>query len=325
MDLELFIPTYNRTRLLEECLKSVFRASRPQGLNITVVIVDNNSCERSRKVVQPFLEQSELPCRYIHIQRPGKSAALNEALAQTHAELVGFVDDDEQLDAAWFEVAYREMSGDSNLDYIGGPYHPNWEVPLPEWLPPITTYGSGLGIVHRPERIAFSPEFAGILMGGNIVIRRATLEKVLPYPEKLGRIGHQIRSGMDELIHHRLLQVGARGESVPDLIIYHWIPAERMTKQYYRKWAFGRGVGEGYQFRERTFPETALLGIPRYKFGKLLRCLPSVLFARDRQRRFLAELSVRDCFGLLYGRHIYGRFQLVRRQKYSKDDKPVYQ
>jgi glycosyltransferase involved in cell wall biosynthesis len=305
MDLDLIIPTYNRAHLLNECLKSVFLATRPKGLNITVIVVDNNSGDNTREVVQPFLERRELPCRYIFVGRSGKSAALNEALTQTDAELVGLIDDDEQLDPAWFEVAYREFSATQTLEYIGGPYWPNWEVSPPDWLPP--THPGVIGIVLRPERVAFSAEFNGMLMGGNVVIRRMTLQRVLPYPEKLGKIGSKIRSGMDEIIYHRLLKIGAKGMVVPDLIIYHWIPAERLTKRYYRKWALGRGIGVGYQLRERGFIATGLFGIPRYKFGAAVRGLRSMLIARSQQERFIAELSILDCFGTLYGRLFYGR------------------
>lgn len=309
MQLDLFIPTYNRSRLLDECLKSVYRARRPQDLNITVVVVDNNSTDNTKEVVQPYLEQNELPCRYIFVGRPGKSAALNEAVAQTSAELTGFIDDDEQIDPGWFEVVRREMTPDSPLDYIGGPYYPNWEIPLPNWLPSASQYGgAGLVIHFSTQRAAYTKDFDGLLYGGNAVIRRATLEKVIPFPEKLGKIGSKIRSGQDELTYHRLLNIGARGESVPDLIIYHWIPAARMTKRYYRKWAIGHGIGVGYQYRERSFSETGLLGIPRYKFGNVVRGLKSMLFAQSARDRFSAQLAILDCFAMLYGRHIYGRF-----------------
>ena len=39
---------------------------------------------------------------------------------------------------------------------------------------------------------------------------------------------------------------------VPDLIIYHWIPTERLTKRYYRKWVIGRGISMGWQIRDRS-------------------------------------------------------------------------
>lgn len=128
-----------------------------------------------------------------------------------------------------------------------------------------------------------------------------------PIPEKLGKIENRIRSGQDEAIHHRLLKIGARGISVPDLIIYHWIPASRLTKQYYRRWALSRGIGEGYQLRERGFSQPSLLGIPRFKFGDALRGARSILTATSPHQRLLGELAVRDCIGILYGRHIYGR------------------
>lgn len=303
MDLDLILPTYNRALLLKDCLESVFRANRPRGLNITAVVVDNNSKDDTKDIVQSFIDRNDLSIRYIFVGRAGKSAALNESIAQTTAELVGLIDDDEQLDPAWFEVAYREFFTSPELDYIGGPYWPNWEQAQPDWFP--AAYGGIVGIVPRPERIAFSREFNGMLMGGNAVIRRLTLEKVLPYPEHLGKIGTKIRSGEDEVIYHRLLELGAKGMVVPDLIIHHWIPAKRLTKQYCRQWAIGRGISEGSQLRERGFREPALLGIQRYKFGTALQGMRRMLLAKSRQERFAAELSVLDCFATLYGRYFY--------------------
>jgi hypothetical protein len=217
-------------------------------------------------------------------------------------DLVGLVDDDEQLDPAWFEVAYREFSAMAQIDFIGGPYLSNWERAAPDWLP--AAYPGAIGIVLRPERVAFSAEFNGMLMGGNAVIRRATLQRVLPYPEELGP-GSRIQRGEDDVIYHRLLKIGARGMVVPDLIIYHWIPAERLTKRYYRKWVFGRGIGVGYQLRERGFQQAGLLGIPRYKFGASLRAIGSMLTPGSEQERFTAQLTILDCLATLYGRHFY--------------------
>ena len=305
MDLDLIIPTYNRAGLLDKCLKSVLRASRPANLNLTVVVVDNNSKDNTKVLVETYLRQSEVHFRYLFVAHPGKSAALNEALRQTDGEYIGLIDDDEQLDTAWFEVACREFASNSATEYIGGPYHPNWEIEAPRWLP--YSLPGVIGIVSRPERALFTPQFNGMLMGGNVVIRRTTLQKVLPYPLELGKIGEKIRSGMDEIMYHRLLKIGARGVVVPDLIIYHWIPASRLTKRYYRKWAVGRGVGVGFQLRERGFPEPGLLGIPRYKFGEAARGFRSMLAARSEQERFAAQLAILDCLGTLYGRLLYAR------------------
>ena len=38
----------------------------------------------------------------------------------------------------------------------------------------------------------------------------------------------------------RLMQSGARGLYVPELIIFHYIPEHRLRKHYYRQWCFQR-------------------------------------------------------------------------------------
>jgi glycosyltransferase involved in cell wall biosynthesis len=301
MNLDLIIPTHNRAPLLKDCLESISRARRPSDLNLQVFVVDNNSNDNTREVALPFLEQPDLDVKYIFVGRRGKSAALNDAITHTNAEFVGMIDDDEQLDPAWFEVAFREFSSYPKLDYIGGPYCPNWECTPPDWLPP--SYPGAIGIVPRPERVFFSKEFEGMLMGGNIVIRRSALLKVLPYPEELGKIGTKIRSGEDEVIYHRLLKVGALGMVVPDLIIHHWIPTKRLTKNYFRRWVIGRGISIGYQMRERDFEEPKLWGIPKYKFGAAAQGFRFVLTGESGQERFTGQLFILDCLATFYGRH----------------------
>jgi glycosyltransferase involved in cell wall biosynthesis len=273
-------------------------------MDITVLVVDNNSTDNTKETVQPFLEQGGLTCKYLFVERPGKSAALNEALAQTNSELVGLIDDDEQVDPSWLEVVYSEFSADPTLDYIGGPYYPNWGAAVPDWL---QSYGAAIGVVLRPERLEFTPQWDEILMGGNAVIRRSILQKVLPYPEQLGNIGNKIRAGEDEVIYHRLLRIGARGVNIPNLIIHHWIPAERLTKSYYRKWTIGRGISVGFQLRERGFPERSLFRIPRYLVGNAIRSLRVILLSRSQADRFVAQLRILDCLATLYGRHVFSR------------------
>jgi len=303
MTFELLIPTYNRAALLQRCLDSVDRAVRPKELILTVTVIDNNSNDNTRQIAEQFIDKCSMRARYIFVGRPGKSAALNEVLAQTDSDFVGFIDDDEQLDRTWFEVAYREFANNPQLDYIGGPYLPDWQQEPPEWLPP--AYPGAIGIVPRPHRLPFSREFAGVLMGGNAVVRRSVLERVLPYPEDLGNIGGKIRSGEDEVIYQRLLDAGAIGMVVPELVIYHWIPAQRLTKKYHRRWVIGRGISRGKQLRDAGFSEPGMFGIPRHQIGTAIRGLRLMWCGRSSQERFTAQLSILDCLATLYGRYFY--------------------
>src|ERR1700688_1794981 len=103
MDLDLIIPTHNRAGLLQKCLDSVGRAVRPNGFNVTVFVVDNNSTDYTKEIAQTFLTdppgaRHDLKFKYVFVPRAGKSAALNESLAETSADLIGLIDDDEELD-----------------------------------------------------------------------------------------------------------------------------------------------------------------------------------------------------------------------------------
>ena len=312
MDLDLLIPTFNRATLLQKCLESIARALHPTTLNINVVILDNNSSDSTPQVAQAFVRrQSTIKFQYVFVARAGKSAALNEGISRTHSELVGMIDDDEELDENWFDVVAKEMR-DPDLEYIGGPYLPNWEVPPPGWLPDRAR--GVLGIVPRVRRTAFAADFPGILMGGNAVIRRHTLEKVLPYPDKISKIAGRVWSGEDEAIYHRLLSIGAKGIAVPELKIYHWIPAHRLNRQYFRRWSWERGRGIGYQYRLRRFDGANILGIPRYKFREAARGIKKFVFARSERDRFEAELALLDFCGLLYGNRFSRRFEKRRAQ-----------
>ena len=308
MKLDLIVPTYNRSVLLSKCLSSIEQAVVPATMTPSVLVVDNNSTDDTAQVISDFIKQSKLSIRSLFVAQPGKSAALNRALSQTDGELVCLIDDDEEIDPMWFAVVDREFLDNPELDFIGGPCYPNWETPAPTWLP--EDFDGAICSIPNTKRERFctwdneTNTGSAMLMGGNAVIRRAVLHQVLPYPEDLGKIGRKIRSGEDEVIYHRLLAINAFGIRVPDLIIYHWIPAARLTKKYYRKWTVGRGISVGYQYRERSFEEASLFGIPRYMFGNAIW---SVLTARSHKQRFRSQLIVLDCFAALYGRHFYGR------------------
>jgi len=55
INLDLLIPTYNRARLLGNCLESVLRATRPKGLYLTITVIDNGSSDGTKGVVDSFV------------------------------------------------------------------------------------------------------------------------------------------------------------------------------------------------------------------------------------------------------------------------------
>jgi glycosyltransferase involved in cell wall biosynthesis len=309
MRLDVIIPTHNRATLLGRTLQSLLDAEHPPELDVTVTVVDNRSTDTTREAVRSFEEHFKGRLRYVYEPQPGRSHALNAGIAATNGDLVGMIDDDEQVDGRWF-LTIRDAFQDQSTDFIGGPYLPVWSVERPAWIS--NAYGSAVGWVDGGSDVQqFGPSCNAMLMGGNAVIRRSLLERVGPYAADLGRTpGGRLLSCEDEDMFARLLAAGGRGFYRPDLIIHHYVPAERMTKQYFRRWCFWRGVSQGVIDRKRRAPVRYLLGVPRYMFGVALRgtwdSLRMLFRGGDPARLFKNELAWWDLAGFMYGKHLSG-------------------
>jgi glycosyltransferase involved in cell wall biosynthesis len=277
-------------------------------LTVGVTVVDNNSTDNTAAVVESWKQEFDGRLQYLFEEKQGRSAALNKGITDSSSDLIGFIDDDEEIDESWYRVVHHAFTT-RNVDFIGGPYIPKWEQAPPPWLP--DDHQGVIGLVDAGnEIIPYDENYPGILMGGNAVIRRSAIEKVGLYMTALGRTGTRLLAGEDEDMYRRLLASGANGLYLPELKIYHLIPAARLTKKYYRQWSFWRGVSCGVLDRTQPQNVTYFCGVPRYLFGAATRGLWRWTTAHLRaginsSRAFSNELAVWDLAGFFYGKHFY--------------------
>lgn len=305
MRLDVIVPTYNRQDLLPSALESLFAAEVPAGLEVTVTVIDNNSTDGTRGVVESFQKRFGERIRYCFESQQGRSHALNAGINATTGDLIGIIDDDEEIDANWYKTAFEAFK-DGELDFIGGPYVPRWSIPPPEWMP--SNYGSVVGSVNGGDKaVPFDRNYPGILMGGNAILRRSVFAKVGLYTTWLGRTDKGLLSGEDEELYSRLLAGGAKGMYLPNLKIYHHVVPERLTKKYFRSWCFWRGVSLGLLERTRRQECAYFLGVPRWHYRSAARGLVSgvagILVNPKARETFASELALWDFLGLFYGRH----------------------
>jgi glycosyltransferase involved in cell wall biosynthesis len=308
MHLDVIIPTYNRDELLPRALQSLAQATVPAGLTVGITIVDNNSSDNTRLVTEQWQSRFTGSLQYVFEKRQGRSYALNTGIASTQGDLVGFVDDDEEVDKSWFECIHHAFSS-WNIDFLGGPYVPKWESEPPNWLP--AEYCGVVGNINGGDEIAtFDESYPGILMGGNAVLTRAIINKVGLYLTSVGRSGQRLLAGEDEDMYRRLLAANARGIYFPSLKVFHYVPQNRMTRGYFRKWCFWRGVSRGVLDHQRPLDVAYLCGVPRYLYGKAARGLWRNLLSplrrpSDPSKLFADRLATLDLIGYFYGKHFY--------------------
>lgn len=280
--IDVILRTHNRADMLEAAVDSFVAADRT-GIVARLLVVDNRSSDGTPALLATLAQKHAGLVVAVREERPGGQHALNAGLARAQAPVVAFFDDDERVAPDWLQVIAREMA-DPATDYIAGPALPLWDEPPPEWLP--EGFGGVLGIIDSGQRrAAFGPGFAGMLTQGNCALRRAIFAETGPYPAALA-------TGEDRWLYEWLAGHGKRGFYCPDLRIYHVMQRERLSQDYFRKWAAREGRDRATCDRLSGAPN--VLG-QKWYWRQVVTALGNWLARRgSRADRFRAELELRQ-------------------------------
>ena len=303
VDATVLICTYNRASYLASTLDSLARTPANPGFRWDVLVVDNNSSDDTRRVVESRASAWPVPLRYLFEGRQGKSNALNAGMEAAPATIIVFTDDDVRVGPEWLAAAVRPLLERSDIDYTGGPVRPIWEAPPPAWLDPKGNLGGTIAVKdHGAEPFLFEDRLKTPL-GVNMAVRRSLIEVIGGFRPDLGRNGKALLGQEQAEFFYRSRQSGAQGLYVPPMVLDHVVPASRLTRSYFRRWWYWKGVSHArvHQLHGRTELNVDLrrvprvLGVPRFVYGNILRNAVSWLrawIARDPAARAEHWLSL---------------------------------
>ena len=101
MSITVILCTYNRCQSLTKALQSVALSRLPASMDWDVLVVDNNSGDRTKEVVEEFSSRYPSRFRYLFERKQGKSNALNTGIRESNSEILAFTDDDVIVEPAW--------------------------------------------------------------------------------------------------------------------------------------------------------------------------------------------------------------------------------
>lgn len=279
------VPTYNRQSSLRDTLSALgAQDPPPRGLAWDILVVDNNSCDQTPRVVEEFARTASVPVRYCFESRPGKSHALNAGIARAAREFLLFTDDDVVPSRSWVAAAARATER-WGADGVGGRILLRWPAAPPRWLARSEHAQQNLGLMDFDEpRVLKEPVWGRpAVWGGNMGFRREVLESVGGFDPALGPVGARHSMGEDTDIVRRVMAAGWMVVYDPSLLVWHRIAAERMRKGYFWKWAFRYGVVEASILEMPPAPR--IFGVPRWRYRAVtvtaVRCLLRSTFLRD--------------------------------------------
>lgn len=319
MTFSVVIATYNRARDLEATLDSLARL-HPAG-DWEVIVVDNNSTDDTRAVVERAAASFPVDLRYLFEREQGRSPALNAGIRAARGEIVATTDDDVRVEPDWLDRAAEGLHT-LRCDYVGGRVFPIWGAPPPRWL----ANGPGqqwavIALLDYGDRpIEFDTH---VPLGVNMAFRRDAFDRAGLFDVSTGRragtlLGQEVREWCI-----RARAAGLRGFYVPGMHVRHVIPASRLKKQYFRRWFFWRGISRAQLYErfglDMISPEETTLdysqvphvaGVPRYMYRRLLREIAGwarALLRRQPQAAFDHEVWIWFFAGVLRQRLVTSR------------------
>jgi glycosyltransferase involved in cell wall biosynthesis len=279
MTFSVVIATYNRAADLRATLESL-SGLRPSAA-WEVIVVDNNSTDDTRTVVETAARSFPAPLRYVFEREQGRSPALNAGIGVATGDIIVTTDDDVRVEPDWLDRAGEGLAR-LDCDYVGGRVLPIWGATPPAWLP--NRGGKHWAVIalldYGTEPIEFGTR---VPLGVNMAFRREAFTRAGLFDPHTGRkagtlLGQEVREWCI-----RARAAGLRGFYVPELAVRHIIPASRLNKSYFRRWFYWRGISRAMLYEKAGLdmeaPEQTTLdfgtvphvfGVPRYLYRKAL-------------------------------------------------------
>ena len=231
----IIIPTRDRREILSQLLDSIKQLAAIDRILPEIVVADNNSQDDTYKYLSVALRFFPMKIRILRTRRPGKSAAINEAVRISTGNVLAFLDDDVVVDRMWltsveefFQTGkYHVGQGTVRLRSPAGDDPEIQRLNQQYRTIPTIEYNSRLKEVRS-------------LNGSNFFVRRATFDRVGGLDERLGPGASG--TSEDAEFASRLARCGIGIGYAPNALAYHHVDRSRLTDEYFRRshWHQGR-------------------------------------------------------------------------------------
>ncbi len=252
--ISVIVPTHNRCEYLRRTIISLQEQNFPED-EYEIIVVDNNSTDNTPEVVEACNRNGKKEVVYVKEPVLGLHNARHAGAKVAKGEILAYVDDDVICDANWLSELLKPYS-DPEVGCVGGKILPKWEIKPPEWIKQYPSYLSLLDLGNEIREL----KTPGIY-GCNFSIRKSLLFEVGGFnPDAFGD---------KKLIWYRgdgetglLLKVFATGRRIiytPHAVVWHVIPENRLTLDYFKRRNFIQGISASFSaYRTERFSRIKL-------------------------------------------------------------------
>lgn len=248
MKASVIIPTRNRADALARCLESLTCQTLPAEA-FEVLVIDNGSTDHTPEVAERY--GSLLQLIYASVPEPGLHVGRHEGMRRANTDVLMFADDDIEAEPGWVEAVAQTLEN-PGIALVGGNNYPRFEAPPPEWLVrwwerPVYK-GRALGslsILDFGEGVFdIDPRY---VWGCNYSIRRESLLKAGGFhPDGVPKERLRFRGDGETHVSNVVCNSGFRTVFNSRASVWHFVPSDRMTKDYFEQRAYAQGISDSY-------------------------------------------------------------------------------
>jgi len=228
--IDIGICTYRRPELAET-LTSLFEIAVPAGAQLRLIVADNDAGPSASGLVDGLRERSPFPIRYVHCPKSNISIARNACLAESDADYLAFIDDDETAEPQWL-VGLVSVAKRTGADAVLGPVRAVYGTQSADWMRKGDFHSTMPVWVGGQIRTGYTCNTLLDLRSPAVAGRRFALS--------LGQSG-----GEDTHFFTALTDAGGRIEFASDAMVEELVPEKRASFSWLAKRRFRSGQTHG--------------------------------------------------------------------------------
>ena len=249
-ELSIIVPTHNRSKSLDRCLKSLERTFHHEIERLEVLVVLNNCSDNSPQVARQYGF-----VRTIESTSTSFSLARNQGAEAACADLLAFIDDDTTTERSFLDHVVKIFKN-PEVGMIAGRIEPQFEVLPPPWVTRLQDRRNGLSLFSPNPPIASeshsSEDFeVGGACGPLLLVRKSVLVEAGGFPaDTLGVESDDGEIGFTKLyvgpgdfgLSKECQRLGYRIIYSPQVALWHHIPEIRLRPEFWGARFFGEGM-----------------------------------------------------------------------------------
>ncbi|MDP2654695.1 MAG: glycosyltransferase family 2 protein [Candidatus Omnitrophota bacterium] len=296
--ISIVVCTYNRAEVLKVTLDGLLRQEVHGAFDYEILVIDNNSTDHSKSVVEEFIPRSGGKMKYFFQPVQGKSESLNMAVPLAKGDIVAFTDDDVVLSPSWLYELYQCFA-EHGCDGVGGRVLPIYPEGTPVWVRENPHQVAGAVVIYdHGEGVREFDQTMELFIGANYAFHREVFDHCGMFRTDLRYNGVHI--GEDREFIRRLIKTGKVLYYCGKAVVWHPVDLKRLRFRPMVRWHMAAGrCAADLESEDKSEMFVCCFGFPRYllkgicgdALGMALNAFDRVKFFRN-FRGFFRKLGM---------------------------------